>query len=177
MIIAVTGRISAGETTFCEILEKNGFKRVSLSDIIREKLREQGKPVVRENLIELGDKIREERGKAGLAMIAWERMKEGDWVVDSIYVPEEFEFLKSKGAYIVGIVAPARVRYERTKNRGEKFSSLEEFIKFDDFDQRWGIDKMVQEADFIIENDGTLEDFEGSVEVVLEAISSSRAQN
>lgn len=177
MIIAVTGRICAGETSFCKVLEKRGFKRISLSDIIREKLREQGKPVVRKNMDELGDNIRKEKGKAWLAKVALETMKEGNWVIDSVYVPEEGELIRSRGGYIVGIVAPPKIRYERAKARGDKYKGLEDFVKLDDFDQRWGIDKMVEDADFIISNDGTLEDFENSVELVLETISSSHAQN
>jgi dephospho-CoA kinase len=173
MIIAVTGRMSAGETAFCKIVEKKGLKRLSLSDILREKLREQGKPVVRENLIELGDSLRKEMGEAAMAKLAWEKIGGGgDWVLDSIYAVKEAEFLRDKGAYLVGITAPAGLRFKRSLARGEKFPSLEEFIKFDDYDQRWGIDKMVGDADFVVSNDGTLEDLEKHAESILKTISS-----
>jgi len=172
MILAVTGRISAGETTLCEIFERKGFRRLSLSDMLRERLREQGKPVVRETLLELGDSLRKETGMAALAILAWEKVSKGDWIIDSIYTIEEAEFFRKKGAYVIGVTAPAKARFERTRARGEKFSSLEEFIKFDDYDQRWGIDKIVSEADFIISNDGTIEDLEGCADLVLETISS-----
>ena len=172
MIIAVTGRICAGETSVCKVLEKKGFKRLSLSDMLREELRKQGKKVVRENLDVIGDKLRSEKGKAFLAMLALKKAREGDWAFDSIYVPEEAELLRSKGAYIVGVVAPVVVRYERARKRGEKFPSLEAFVTRDDYDARWGIDKIVEGADFIISNDGTLEDLEGSIDLVLETISS-----
>ncbi len=178
MIIAVTGRISAGETTLCELLERRGFKRLSLSDILRDMLREQGKPVVRENLRKLGDSLRKKMGKAAIAKLAWEKMKGGgDWVVDSVYTYEEGEFLRSKGAYLVGVVAPVELRYQRSLNRGDGYSSIQEFLEDDEKDRELGIDRMVAEADFVISNDGTIKQLEEKVEGMLKTISSSPSRS
>ena len=177
MIVTVTGSIGAGETTFSDILEKRGFRKISLSDILREKLREMGKPVIRENLRELGDKLREEHGKEALAKLAWEKMKSGgDWVVDSVMALEEAEFLKGKGAHTAGITAPDMVRYERIKARGDEFSSFEEFIKVDNHDKTVGVDTILENADFLISNDGTVEDLEEVADLIIKTISSSPSQ-
>jgi len=178
MIIAVTGRISAGETTLCELLERKGFQRLSLSDILRDMLREQGRPVVRENLRKLGDSLRKKMGKAAIAKLAWEKMKGGgNWVVDSVYTYEEGKFLRDRGAYLVGVVAPIELRYQRSLERGDRYSSIQEFLEDDEKDQELGIDKMVAEADFVVSNDGTIEQLEKKVEAMLKAISSSPSQS
>ena len=182
MIVTVTGTIGAGETVLCDIFQEKGFKKVSLSDILREKLREMGKPVIRDNLRELGDSLRKKNGPAALAELAWEKVKSGgNWVVDSVMSKGEMDFLKEKGAYSIGITAPDKVRYKRVigrdKGSQKKFPSFEEFISIDNHDRTIGVDEILENADIIINNDGTIENLKEIVDMVIETISSSRAQN
>lgn len=182
MIITVTGTIGAGETVLCDIFEEKGFKKVSLSDILREKLREMGKPVIRDNLRDLGDSLRKQNGPDALAKLAWEKIKSGgNWVVDAVMSKGELDFLKSKGSYSIGVTAPDKVRYERVIGRDEstqrKFPSFEEFINIDNHDRTIGVDEILENADIIINNDGTVESLKEIVDMIIETISSSHAQN
>lgn len=178
MIIAVTGTIGAGETAFRDILVKKGFKQVSLSDILREKLKGMEKEVTRDNLRWLGDKLREEEGGAALAKLAWKKISAGgNWVVDSVMSVEEMNFLREKGAYAVGITAPEMARYERSVKRKEtegqdSFKSFEDFLQTDAHDRTIGVDDIMENVDFVINNDGTLEDLEAIADMIVETISS-----
>ncbi len=172
MIVGVSGPIGAGKTTVCNIFVKKGFRYVSLSDILREECRKRGLEVNRENLRKLGDDLRRELGKAALAVLAHERMQEGNWVVDSIRVPEEVQFLKSKGAHTIGVIAPLEIRYERVMERKRDGSmDLKEFEEVDRHDRSLGIDDILRDADYIIVNDGTLEELESNVENLISLLS------
>ena len=66
-IIGIAGTNGSGKDTVAEILEKNhGFLFVSVTDILRDELRKQNKPVKRENMRGLGDQWRRELGLAVL---------------------------------------------------------------------------------------------------------------
>ena len=171
MIVGISGTIGAGETTACEILEKKGFKKISLSDILREKLKEEGKEINRQNLRALGEKLRSEKGMDVLARMALENT-EGDIVIDSVFTKEEANYIQSKGGIIIGVVAPIELRYERVLKRDGEIS-WEEFQKKDEWDRKGRTDVVLEEADFIIVNDGSMEEFEEALE---KAISSARAQ-
>jgi len=175
MIIGVSGPIGAGKTTICEILKARGFRYISLSDVLREECIKRGLNLERKNLRRVGDELRKRYGKAALAIIAWKRIeKNGNWVIDSIRVPEEAEYFKKKGAFILGVYAPAKIRYERIRARGrDLYKSFEEFRREDEHDRALGIDQILKNADFIILNDGTMEELEENVDMLLNFISSS----
>jgi dephospho-CoA kinase len=172
VIIAVSGRMSAGETTVCEVLETKGFNRLSLSDILREKLRDRGKEITRANLQYLGDKLRNENGMDVLARLALEKTDGGDWALDSIYTVEEGKYLRGNGAYLLYVTAPVEIRYKRALGRGEKYSNMQEFIEVDKEDSSRGIHKMSGEADFVVSNDGTIEELSENLDKIVETISS-----
>ena len=61
IIIGFTGRNGSGKTTACEMLGAKGFQYLSLSDAIREEAKRRGLAEERENLIALGNELRELR--------------------------------------------------------------------------------------------------------------------
>jgi len=174
MIIGVSGPIGAGKTKFCEILKEMGFSYISLSDVLREECSRRGLGVDRETLRKVGDELRRKYGKEALAVMVWKRIdRSRDWVVDAIRVPEEANYLREKGAVIVGIYAPQKLRFKRIMERQrDKYRNFEEFVKADNHDRALGIDDVLREADFIIVNDGTEEELRENAKKLLEIISS-----
>jgi dephospho-CoA kinase len=68
MIIGLSGRNGAGKGEVLAFLQSRSFYAHSLSDVIRDELRRQGQTETRERMIETGNAIRAQRGRA-----AWPR--------------------------------------------------------------------------------------------------------
>lgn len=122
LIIGLTGTNGAGKTAAADHLQSQGFAFVSLSDEIRHELRAQGHDLTRDNLMDAGNRLRREHGRAVLAERALARMAaERDYVVDSIRNPAEVDALRTEpGFHLIHIDAPIDVRYERVCRRGDE---------------------------------------------------------
>lgn len=121
-IIGLVGLPGAGKTTVTEFLEKHGFIRVILSDIIRDELKQRGivEPS-REILQNTGNEMRRTYGAEVLAKRAIKKLYtigKSKFVIDGIRNNSEIMYLKKqKNFLLLGITAASRVRYTRLKKR------------------------------------------------------------
>lgn len=172
-LIGLTGTNGSGKGEVAAYLQKKGYAYFSLSDVIRDALRKDGKEDTRDNLIEKGNELRKNYGPDILARMAMERVK-GKAVIDSIRNPSEIEYLRKEKEFILlAIDAPVELRYERVKRRGrqESVSTLEEFAKKEkeemtDSEKGQQLHSCMKMADIIIMNDGTLEDLHLKLEEI-----------
>ena len=175
MIIGLTGSYGAGKDTIANYLKQKGFIYHSLSDILRDELTKLGKPITRENLINMGNEIRTKFGAAELALRTVSKIKgnsEDKALVLSIRNPDEVKALRGFQNFQMWFVdAPQKIRYERTVKRGrsDDFSSYEDFVtkekKENSFDPNaQQLNVVAKMADVTIVNDGTLEDLKRKVE-------------
>lgn len=180
MIIGLTGENCAGKGTVAEYLKSKGFLYRSLSDVLREELKAEGKELTRENLIEKGNSLRSEHGPAALAKKTVERLEPGkDYIIDSIRNAAEAQEIKSlPNSTLVYVCAPPETRFERMKARGRENDpqSFEEFQVLEAREMR-NEDKSKQSlveafvlADSKIENDGTIEELHKKIDVLLKAV-------
>ena len=107
MIIGVTGKYASGKDSVAEYLVKKGFIHYSLSDEIREEAKKRGLKETRENLIQLGNELREKFGSGVLAErvllkilmnlfpIGKKINEERNYVLTSIRNPEEVKVLQN----------------------------------------------------------------------------------
>jgi len=165
MIIGLTGKSGSGKTEVCNYLKLKGFKCYSLSDILREELKSRGQKISKENLINLGNQLREKFGSGILAKRVIEKMNDEDLVIDSIRNPSEIkEFRKKKDFILLGITAPLEVRYKRFQSKKKEDElSFEEFKRLEktensDLPSNQQLNKCLEMADVIIENEGTIEE-------------------
>ncbi len=134
-IIGLVGLPGAGKTTVTEFLEKHGFVRVILSDIIRDELKQKGivEPS-REILQNTGNEMRRMYGSDVLAKRAIKQLRSmgGDkFVIDGIRNVSEITYLKKQNhLLLIGIQAVARVRFMRLKTRklNPLTNSYQEFL-------------------------------------------------
>ncbi len=119
MIIGLTGENCAGKTIVAEYLMKRSFYFLSLSDVIREELKAEGKAITRSNLIEKGNELRERFGPGVLGKRIAEKVQaDKNYVIDSIRNPAEVEELKKLGRFsLFYITAPPEIRFRRIKER------------------------------------------------------------
>ena len=78
MIFGITGNYGAGKRIVAEILQKMKFYHVSFSDLLREELKKRKKVVSRDNLIQIGNELREKYGADVLARKAVEKLQDGE---------------------------------------------------------------------------------------------------
>ncbi len=181
MIVGLTGPNAGGKGSVGEILQNQGYKFYSLSDVIREELKKREIEETRENLQNLGNELREKNGPNYLAETIAKKIKEDkkagqmNFVVDSIRNPSEVEELrKSKDFILLGVNAPIETRYERIAKRGrlENAQNLQEFIIMEKREnsenpKQLQLNNVYKMADKYVYNDNTLDDLKMRVSYTL----------
>ena len=182
MIIGLTGKNAGGKGEVASYLKIKYFIYYSLSDIIREEATKRGLEHSRDNLIKIGNELREKFAPNYLAQQINLKIKniirdnpKQNFVIDSIRSPfEAKELMKNKNFTLVGIDTPIEVRFKRLleRNRIGDAKTLEDFklqeerenLKSDTNQQLNETFKMSAE---IIRNDGTLEQLHTKIDDLL----------
>jgi len=173
-IIGITGSFCSGKDTIADYLVSKGWPNFSLSDEIREVLKKENIEPTRDNLIKKGNDLRQEFGNQVLAERTFKKIKENS-IITSVRNLGEIEFLKNKANFcLIFVDAPIWERYSRAKNRGketdkvtfEQFRNQEQQEKSKEKNKQQ-LDLCKDRADFIIINDGNLEDLYKKVEGII----------
>ncbi len=119
ILVGLTGENCAGKGTVAEYLQKKGFYYLSLSDVIRESLADEGKEITREALIAKGNFMRAEDGADVLAKKTLAKVQASkNYVIDSIRNPAEAKALLARPEFVlVYVTALPKLRFERMKKR------------------------------------------------------------
>lgn len=141
-IIGISGTHGAGKDTLAELrAERENALHVTVSDILRQQLREDGIPLERENLIELSSRWRRESGDYGILATRTIDRYLGEKAVRnysglsvvSLRHPEEVKRVKEFGGRILWVDADPELRYERISNaqrdRPDDNKTFEEFME------------------------------------------------
>ena len=174
MIIGITGKIGSGKDTVAEKLQEKGYTHISLSDILREDLKRQKKPITRTNLITQGQKIRQELGGAILAERAYSKINpKKNYVITSIGRTEEVEFFQKKGIKIIYVEATQKIRFQRIKkrNREQDPKTLKEFKKLENIESKGkklerNLDAIKKKANIILTNNTSLKALKEKIEKI-----------
>ncbi|MFH0922992.1 MAG: AAA family ATPase [Candidatus Micrarchaeota archaeon] len=166
LIIGLVGQNCSGKDTAADYLVTLGCSRYSLSDYLREELKQEGKEVTRDSLIEIANRLRKTKGTGYLGEKARERITPGkNWVVVSIRNPGEVQELrKLKGFVLVVLEASAEKRFERMKarKREQDPKTLEEFVSLEKQENAGGAEQSISQtmklADFTVDASGTIDE-------------------
>lgn len=168
LIIGITGTLGAGKGTVVDYLIKNkDFKHYSVSGYLKEELIKQNKEINRTNLQDIGNELREKFGPDYITQQLFKiaESKQEDAIIESLRNPKEAKFIKSKGGKLVAVIADQKIRFERIKLRQSEKDNVtfEEFQKqeereFQNADPNaQNLPKCIEMADYLIDNDGSLE--------------------
>lgn len=180
MIIGITGTNGAGKDLVSQILLKRlGWPYFSLSDELRRIALENNLDVSRPSLQKLGDELRQQHGASYLSQKIVDRAAD-DFVVVSLRNSKECEPFKQKSKFVlIAVDAPIETRYERIAGRdrdGESGWSLADFKRNEEeFEMSGGeygrqLGKMMEMADIVIVNDGTIEGLEKKVDQIIREV-------
>lgn len=175
LVIGLTGNIGAGKTVISNHLHKK-YKadQLRFSQILMDVLDRLYLPKDRGNLQTLGEVLRKSFGESVIVDAFrkdLEKSRAQVIVVDGIRYVNEVEMLRSfPNNVLLFIDAPAAIRYARVVARGEKGESrisFEEFQKAEKRGTEKGLPVIRKLADYVIENDGSLETLLKKVDAIV----------
>ncbi len=183
IVFGLTGKNASGKGTVAEILKKKNFTYHSLSDSLRDELKSLKKEETRENLIDIGNELREKGGPGVLADKLIPKLNfENNHIVDSIRNPLEVISLRKETLlrrfFLISVDANSRLRYDRLCSRGrigdtdswEKFVEQEKKEENNDDPNKQQLSRTMQMADYNIDNSGTLEELEAQVNKIISSL-------
>ena len=179
-IIGLTGRNASGKGTVASFLMKSSFVYHSLSDTLRAELKSKNLEESRENLIRIGNVLREEGGPGILADLMIPNLNSlENHIVDSIRNPIEVNSLNREYPNhkftLIAVDASPETRYERLKqrNRTGDSSSWEQFLAQEKIEES-SIDPnkqqllaTIKKADFHIDNSSTILELENNINEII----------
>jgi len=181
MIIGITGTLSAGKGTIADLLIQKGFKHYSVRYFLTQEIKQRGLEVNRDNMVKIANELREKNSPNYIVENLYDKAKKagGDCIIESIRNPGEVEALKSKGGFhLIAVDANVKLRYERAIARASSTDkiSFEEFIANEQREiaskelHKQNLSKCVEMADFVIINNGGLEELKARVEEIIKEV-------
>ncbi|MFA6391158.1 MAG: AAA family ATPase [Patescibacteria group bacterium] len=175
-VLGFTGLIASGKGTACKYLsEKYGAESFRFSTILRDVADRVYLPQTRENLQNISQVLRENFSQDILSKAIAEDVKKAKVdviVIDGVRRWTDIEHLKAiPGFKLVSLQVDAKTRYERlvkrAENPGDELKTWEEFQKDSAAEAEVHIQEMIEKADVIIDNNGTMEDFNKQLDNLL----------
>lgn len=179
--IGITGTNGAGKGVVVDYLIGKGFTHFSASGFLSEELLRRNLALDRNNLRMVGNEFRERFGSGFIVEhFLSEAQKKGieQFVIESIRSTGEVAALKAAGGKLLVVDAERKLRYERIISR----KSGKDHIDFDTFvaqeEREWygaegahdmNIRLVMDQADHIILNNGTLEELYVQIDAFLPA--------
>jgi len=171
-IIAFTGMPASGKSEAVQLAKDKGIPIVRMGDLVWEETKRQGKPLDDKNVGEIANNMREKHGADIWAKKTVEKIhslnKSSLLVIDGVRSMEEIEYFKKElgmNFLIIAINAPNKLRRKRATARGRTDDSkdLKDLEERDKREIRWGLQKVIADADIVILNSGSLDHFKKQV--------------
>lgn len=183
MLVGITGSLGGGKGTVVEYLvSKYGFKHYSSSGLLVEILKERNEMVDRDGMNRIANELRAQN-PAGVPAETYKRYEaedgQSDAIFESLHSVPEVDFIKSIGGIVIAVTANPDVRYERITKRGSVKDNVtkEQFIAQQEREEKGSTDPnksnifdTIKAADFIIENDSTLEQLYAKVDEIMQQL-------
>ncbi|MDO8529444.1 MAG: AAA family ATPase [bacterium] len=176
LIIGLAGEIGSGKGTAAKyVAEKYGASSYRFSTMLRDVMDRLYIEQNRKNISELSTLLRKRFGEDLLAKVMAEDVKKDEnkvIVIEGIRRSADIAYLKEIPEFkFVFIEAKLERRYKRIIQRGEntddKEKTFEEFKKEHELETEAQIKDFKQHADFVLKNDGALEDLYKQIDDII----------
>jgi len=171
-IIAFTGMPASGKSEAVQLAKDKGIPVIRMGDLVWEETKRQGKPLNDKNVGSIASSMRKEYGMNIWAKRSVEKIhsmkKSSHLVIDGVRNMEEIEFFKKElgmDFLVVAIDAPDELRRKRviTRGRTDDSKNLKDLVERDKREICWGLQKVIADADIVIPNNGSLDQFRKQV--------------
>lgn len=179
MIIAFTGRIASGKGYAGKYLARlHGAFQIDYSESLHEALSIIDIPETRDNLQMLSQFLRSRFGADTFQRAVLKKIQTSSNVLISLFGIRriaDFQDIKMQFPFfLVYIDSDFDTRFKRNKERNQRKKdnemSKEQFRRKDEEEPEFQIESLKPVADFIVENNGTLEEFSKKLESVFQQI-------
>lgn len=174
MIIGLTGTLGAGKGKVAEYASGKGITHLSVRSFLEEECKKRGIEPNRDNLVAVANELRAREEPAYIVKELCKNTEgeKGLCIVESIRNPGEVEEIKQRGGYLFAVDADPKIRHERISSRKSPTDrvSFEQFLKDEEREMgstdptKQNLSFCINNADYLILNNGTLEDLYERVE-------------
>lgn len=167
-VIAFTGMPASGKSEAVQIAKDKDVPVIRMGDLVWEETRRQGRPLDDKNVGSVATSMRKEYGMDIWAKRTVEKIRSlkqaSVLVIDGVRNREELAcFKKELGLdfVLVAIQASDEQRRKRAIARGRTDDSTDrrDLEERDKREISWGLQKVIADADIVIQNKGSLEEF------------------
>ena len=178
-VIAFTGMPASGKSEAVQLAKDKGIPVIRMGDLVWGETKRQGKPLDDKNVGSVATSMRKKHGMDVWARRTVEKIhslkKASHLVIDGVRNMEEIEFFKKElglDFFVVAIDAPEELRRKRAIARGRTDDSkdLKDLEERDKREISWGLQKVIADADIVIPNNGSLEEFRKQVLTLLNTL-------
>lgn len=182
IIIGITGTLGAGKGTVVEYLTRYcGFAHFSVRAFISRELDRRGMPVNRDTLTALANEMRAKNSPSYIIEELYKEaaLEEKNCIIESIRTPGEVDALRCKpDFFLLAVDADPRIRFNRVRKRNSETDKVS-FSTFINSEQRemhsedpnkQNLAECIRQADFVIENNGSMEELHEKTEEFLKFI-------
>jgi len=180
-VLGVVGFPASGKGEFSKIAQSMGIPVIVMGNIIRDEVKRAGLLPTDENLGKTANLLRATGGMDAVARLCVpviEREQAPVVLVDGIRGDSEVRVFRTHfpGFVLVGIDSPFDQRLVRVNARGRSDDShtRDTLRARDEREMAWGLASALREADYMIGNTGTLDDFTRQVKDLLARIREER---
>ncbi len=175
-VLAICGLPGSGKTTAIEAIEDLGII-VTMGDVVRDEVKERNLEPSGNNIGKIALELREKCGPAIIAEKCVELIKKKNEeiiFVDGVRSLSEVSIFRKYWKFpIIAIVVDEEKRFKHLfeRNRSDDPKSLEDLKERDRREIEFGLDKVLQNADYKIKNNSSIEDLKKKTrKTVLEII-------
>jgi len=167
---------ASGKSEAVQLAKDKGIPVIRMGDLVWEETRRQSRPLDDKNVGDVANSMRKKYGMDIWAKRTVEKIhslkKSPHFIIDGVRNMEEIEYFKKElglGFLVIAIDASDKLRRKRAIDRGRTDDSkdLKDLEERDKREIRWGLQKVIADADIIIPNNGSLDQFKKQVLTVL----------
>lgn len=179
IILGFIGELASGKGAACAYLNKKYEANIyRFSTMLRDVLNRMYLDISRENLQKVSTALRENFGQDVMSQVIAEDVKKDTKnlvAVDGVRRPTDITYLKKNPAFhLVYITTDKKLRWERLAKRNENIGddkkTFEDFLRDEKAEAETQIQKLGEQAPYVINNNGGFNELYAQLETILTKI-------